>query len=582
MSKKQQGDLQLLMRLWLYVKPSWPLILLGALLIPVALLFELAQPYLLKVAIEKHIEPKLLSGLEGIVFAYIGCVVAYAFASFAQQYCLQLVGQKAMHRLRKGAYQHVMGQGRSFFDHTPIGTLLTRLTTDVESINEMFANGVITLIADLLKLLAILGVMFYLSVELTLVVLVTLPLLMVIVNYARKLMRTSFRIIRHKLAAMNAHMQEHLSGLAVVQLFQMERDAKKSFVKENSDFRDAYHTSNKADATIYALVEAVSIMAIALVAWYATGDSETAFSVALIIAFIEYINKFFLPVRDLSAKYGVMQSAMAAIERLSALLDSQVDDAPVIERPTTSSKGLVEFREVCFAYRLANPILHDISFSVPQGTHIALVGATGSGKSTIIKLLTRLYDPQEGAIFLAGRNIASLEGTAVRKQITTITQDTFLFNGTLGSNLRAGTTASDEEILAVLSELGGEELLMTKEDGSIDLTRAVSSRGANLSAGQRQLVAFARALLRRTEILILDEATAQIDPHSERIIEKALEALTKNRTTISIAHRLSTIRRADTILVLRKGMIVEHGTYDELVAQKGVFAALEKSFSRSS
>ncbi|HUH01792.1 MAG TPA: ABC transporter ATP-binding protein [Kofleriaceae bacterium] len=585
-------DARLMKRLWGFVRPHWRLAMLAMFFVPITVAFEVAQPYLLKLAIDDYIAASTptTDGLGWIALGYVGLVLAQSLSSFAQLYCLQLLGQRSMHDLRLTTYRHVLSQRAAFFDRMPVGRLLTRMTNDIESINEMFASGVITLVADFVKLVAIVVIMLTLNVELALITFLVLPLLVVMVDWARRVMRNSFREIRVKLAQLNAYVAEHLSGIRVVQLFRRERSAQRSYDAINAGYRDAYLGAIRADATMYAGVEAIAVVSVACIAWWAGGRiGEGVLTVGLVVAFIEYVNKFFVPIKDLSAKYTVMQSAMASAERITALLDTTEPDAPtrMRERPPTApdpDAPALELRDVDFAYRPSEPVLRRVSLTVPHGRTVAIVGATGSGKSTIIKLLTRLYEADAGSIRIGGVEVGEIEARALRQRITVISQDVFLFSGSVRDNvalgLREPVPGVDEDriVRAALARVGAARMLERREHGLDD---EVAERGANFSAGERQLIAFARALVRDPEILVLDEATAHVDPEAEGLIEAGLRELVKDRTTLVIAHRLSTIRNADQILVMARGQIVERGTHDELVARGGVYASLERTFARS-
>jgi ATP-binding cassette subfamily B protein len=577
-------DFRLMLRLWRYVKPHWPFLAIGLLLIPLMIALELAQPYVLKQAIDVNIASGDPDGLGRLALLYVGLVVGATLLSFGQLYALQLLGQRSMHDLRQAIYRHVITRRAAFYDRVPVGRLLTRMTSDVEAINEMFASGVVTLVADFVKLLAIIGVMLALNVKLTLFTFVTLPILIVLVGWSRSVMRRSFRAIRVKLAAMNAFLAEHLSGIKVVQLFAREKKAAAVYGEINTEYRVAYLGVIKADSGMYAIVEALGVCSAAAIAWYSGGQIlKGAVTVGLIVAFVEYVNKFFIPIRDFSAKYTVMQGAMAAVERITELLDTEEDDAPPREPPegarltTDRDAPVVELEDVEFAYRPGDPVLRGVSLSVERGETVAVVGATGSGKSTLIRLLARLYEPQSGSIKVSGVDVRDLDPTDLRARLTFVSQDVFLFAGTLADNVRLGRLdATDEQVAEALDRVGATRLIGRRE-GAMDAR--VDERGQNFSAGERQLIAFARALLREPDILILDEATAHVDPEAEELIERGLETLMEGRTSFVIAHRLSTIRSADRIVVMQRGEIVEEGSHAELVAAGGVYARLERSFS---
>ena len=585
-------DLRLIRRLWPFVRPHWRLLILTALIMPLTIGLDLAQPYVLKVAIVDHIAVGKLAGLEYLILIMLGLIAAQAAFGFLEQWALQLVGQRSMHGLRLSIYDHVLRQRAAFFDKIPVGRLMTRMTNDIESINEMFASGVVTLFADVIRMLAIVVIMFSLDVKLTLMTFLTLPFLFVLVNYARNAMRRSFRAIRVRLAAMNAFVQEHLSGIRVVHLLGRQAIARTEYDEINAGHRDAYLDSIRADSAMYALVEAIGVSAIAAIAWWSAraygGDPGTTIAtVGLVAVFIEYINKFFIPVRDLSAKYAVMQGAMAATERITQLLDTDEPDAPPARpaarpaRPADDDAGAVYFDTVRFSYG-AEPVLNGLTMKVPRGATVAVVGATGSGKSTLIKLLTRLYEIEGGGIRIDGVDVRDLPVESLRRRVTVVSQDVFMFAGTVADNVRLGSGASDEQVDRALAGVGLDRMLARRaKPGQALRELPVTERGTNFSAGERQLVAFARALVRDPEFLVLDEATAHVDPEAESLIETGVARLMHGRTTLVIAHRLSTIRNADLIVVVDRGVVVEQGTHEQLVAAGGVYAALERTFRRA-
>jgi ATP-binding cassette, subfamily B, multidrug efflux pump len=604
-------DLVLIGRLLPFVKPHLRLALLTALLMPCTIAFELGQPYLFKLAIVDHIAAGKPDGLQWIAAGFLGLVLLQSLSSYFEQWSLQLVGQRSMHGLRLTIYRHVMAQRAAFFDRIPVGRLMTRMTNDIESINEMFASGVVTLFADVIRMTAIVVIMFSLDVTMTLMTFCTLPLLFILVNYARSAMRRSFREIRVRLAAMNAFVQEHLSGMRVIQLLGRAKIASAEYDEINAGHRDAYLDSIRADAAMYALVEAIGVIAVAMIAWWASagGYGNTIATVGLVVVFIDYINKFFIPVRDLSAKYAVMQGAMAAAERITQLLDTNELDGVLEAKPDAASAKpgavaeaevavsspklgadadadadaaskpgslAVRFQGVTFSYG-KEPVLRGIDLDVATGTTVAVVGATGSGKSTLIKLLTRLYDHGGGRIEMAGTDIRDLSLADLRRRVTVVSQDVVMFNGTLAENIALGLDVSREQILDAARKVGLDRAL-ERRNATID--ERVAERGQNFSSGERQLIAFARAMVRNPELLILDEATAHVDPEAEELIERGVSALMTGRTTLVIAHRLTTIRNADQIVVLNRGTVVERGTHDQLVATGGLYAALERTFRR--
>ncbi len=571
-------DLALLRRLWPFIRPHWRLLAAWALFMPLTIAFELAQPALFRYALTTHILTGDTAMLPIDAALYMGLVLLQGGSSFCEIWFLQLAGQRTMHALRIALFEKVLAQRAAFFDRIPVGRLMTRMTNDIESLNEMFAQGAITLVADFVKMAAIVVVMLLIDVKLTLLVMVTMPLLIVLVEYSRRLMRASFRQIRVRLAAMNAFAQEHLSGIKVVQLLGRARDAQREYNEINAGHRDAYLGQIRADSAMYAVVEAIVSLAIGLVIWVAAGrNSDDIAMIGVVVVFIEYTNRFFIPVRDLSQKYAVMQGAMAANERIVQLLDTEEPDGPALPaEPAADTNAAVELTGVHFSYG-AEPILRGVDMKVPKGASVAIVGATGSGKSTVIKLLTRLYEREQGLIRLRGTDIRAIPLADLRRRITVVSQDVTLFAGTLADNIAMGQTYDRAQLEEAARRVGLDRALARRDSG---LDTKVAERGTNFSAGERQLVAFARALVRNPELLILDEATAHVDPEAEALIERGVAELMKGRTTLVIAHRLSTIRHADLIVVMDKGQVIEQGSHDELVARGGFYAALERTFSR--
>ena len=583
-------DVRLIKRIAKYVRPHRALLGAWVLFMLAGIACELAQPAMFVYALNNHILKDHIDKLPLDALAYIGLVLAQGIAGFFDQWFLQLAGQRTMHDLRISIFDHVLAQRAAFFDRIPVGRLMTRMTNDIESLNEMFAQGAITLIADAVKAIGIIVVMLSIDVDLSLMTFATLPLVIILVEVARRAMRKSFRQIRVRLAAMNAFAQEHLFGIRVIHLLGRNRTALREYDEINAGHRDAYLLQIRADAAMYALVEAIGYIAIGLIIWYAAGHRlENAATIGVVVVFIEYINKFFIPIRDLSSKYAVMQGAMAASERIFQLLDTQEFDgasSPGTTQgdpdgaPADKHAPAIEMSTVHFSYG-AEPVLRGIDLRVPRGATVAVVGATGSGKSTVIKLLTRLYERGRGAIRLDGVDIRDLSLSELRSRITVVSQDVTLFAGSLRDNITLGKPHSPEAITAAVKRVGLDRALARRaSEGKNPLDEPVAERGANFSAGERQLVAFARALLRDPEVLVLDEATAHVDPEAEVLIEKGVHELMKGRTTLVIAHRLSTIRNSDLIVVMDKGVVVEQGTHDELVAKGGLYAALEKTFRR--
>jgi ATP-binding cassette subfamily B protein len=568
-------DGALLRRIFTYVWPYRLLIGLSIALLPIAAVIELVQPWLLKKAIDEHIAVGRLPGLDVLGVLYLLALLGQSGTAFAQTYLTQLVGQKAMNDLRVQVHTHVLSLSAAFFDRTPLGRLMTRLTSDVEALTEMFASGLVSLVSDFVRLGIILAVIFRIDWRLALFSLATAPFLYGVAAFFRGWVRDAFREIRAKLARLNAFLQEHLSGIKVVQVFAREAKVDAEFDVINVEYRRANSRAIFADASLYSIVEAVGSIAVASLLWYGGGRiARGTLTFGVVVMFIQYLEKFFAPIRDLSTKYTVMQQAMAAAERVFTLLDTSSPDAPRTSDAAAgpASGALIELDHVTFGYRENRPVLSDVSLKIGRGETVAIVGATGAGKSTIIKLLPRLYDASGGVIRLAGVDTRSLDRQALRRRVIVVSQDVFMFSGTLRDNIGLGDPdITDARIIEAARRVGADRVLASRPEG---LDAVVTERGSNFSAGERQLVAFARALARDPEILVLDEATASVDPETERVIERGIAELMRGRTSIVIAHRLSTIRRASRILVIHHGRIAEEGTHDQLLAQGGQYALL--------
>ncbi len=572
-------DRTLLRRIFSYVWPYWKQLAVAVALLPVISFCEIAQPYLLKRAIDEHIAVKRLAGLDHIGLLYLAALIGQYGAAFGQIYLTQVIGQRGMNDLRVRIHRHVLSLSAAFFDRTPVGRLMTRLTSDVEALNEMFASGIVSLLGDVIRLGFILVAIIGIDWRLALFSMGSAPVLFAIAAFFRRWVRDAFREIRLKLARMNAFLQEHLSGIKVVQVFAREERVYGEFDVINVDYRRANARAITADAALYSIVEAVGAIAVAGLLWH--GGSRIAggtLTIGILVAFVEYLGKFFAPIRDLSTKYTVMQQAMAAAERVFMLLDTNEPDAkvvvdvPVAAGAEIEAAPLIELDRVTFGYRPDRPVLNDVSLSITAGETLAVVGATGAGKSTLIKLLPRLYDVQSGAIRVGGADVRTIDPRALRRRIVVVSQDVFMFSGTLRSNIALGdVTLTDEQIWTAARRVGADRVIASRPGG---LDARVIERGANFSAGERQVCAFARALAHDPEILILDEATASVDPETERVIERGIGELQRGRTSIVIAHRLTTVQRASRIVVIHHGRIAEEGGHAALLAQGGIYARL--------
>ena len=577
-------DRALLRRVFQYVWPYRALLIGAVVLLPVIAGFEVVLPILLKKAIDEHIAVGRLEGLDRIGVLYLLALLGQYAGMFAHLYLTQLMGQRAMNDLRLRLHHHVLSLAASFFDRTPVGRLMTRLTSDVESVNDMFASGIVSLLGDVVRMTAFLVAMFSIDWRLALFSMGSAPILFGIAGLFRRVVRDAFREIRAKLARLNSFLQEHLSGMKIVQAFAQEARIAGQFDEINFAYRQANTRAITADAALYSIVEAVGSIAIAGLLWH--GGLRIAggtLTFGVVVAFIEYLGKFFGPIRDLSTKYTVMQQAMAAAERIFALLDTVEPDAPVrADLPTSAPAAgatvplagapLIQLDHVTFGYRPDRPVLIDVSLNIARGETVAIVGATGAGKSSLIKLLPRLYEPLAGVVRLGGADIRTMDAAALRRRLVVVSQDVFLFAGTLGENIGLGAPdATPERMAEAARRVGADRVVASRPEG---LHATVVERGANFSAGERQLIAFARALCRDPEILILDEATASVDPETERLIERGIGELMQGRTSIVIAHRLSTIQRASRIVVVHRGRIAEEGTHAQLLDHDGIYAKL--------
>ena len=567
-------DIGMIRRLWQFIIPYKRLFFLSLLLLPLQQAFGLAQPYLMKVGIDRYIASKDLWGLQSVMLLFLAALIGETITVFAQYYFSMLVAQRCLADLRVAIFSHVQKLPTSYFDRNPVGRLVTRMTTDVDVLQEMFAAGVITLASDFVMVIWIVGIMFYLDIELALVSLALIPPMALAINFFRVKARRTYRQIRVRIARINAYLGEAISGMAVIQLFAREQKTYREFEALNADHRDAYHLSNLYEAGLYSMVEAAGSVSVGLLLWYGGGEVlHGIIGIGTLVAFNEYIHRFFVPLRDFSQKYTVMQSAMASAERIFQLLDTPVDIAnPRIPQVPKPFRGEVVFDRVWFHYKPGESILKNVSFRIEPGEKVAVVGATGSGKTTTIKLLNRLYDIQKGSIKVSGVDVRDWDLRALRRHIGVVLQDVFLFSGDVRTNLALGNPSIPLERIREAGEIANADRFIRRlPDG---YAAQVRERGSNFSGGQRQLLSLARVLVYQPEILVMDEATSSIDTETEALIQDALEKVMRDRTCLLIAHRLSTIRNADRIIVLHHGEVREVGSHAELMDQQGIYYRL--------
>lgn len=564
-------DARLMRRLLTYLRPYRWYVVLSLLLLMLASALQLTRPYLVKLAFDEHIAIGDGPGLNQIALLFLGVLLLEFAMGYGQIYIMEWIGQKAMFDLRGKLFGHIQSMHLGFYDKNPTGRLLTRVTSDVNALNELFASGVVDIVGNLIMIGGILIVMFSLSVKLSLVTFIIIPLILVATIMFRVKVRDSYREIRIQLAKLNAFTQEHLAGMTEVQNFVQEDKTMKRYAKINGELMDQHKRSVLLYAVFFPVVEIIGAISTALIVWYGGGQVvQQAISFGTLVAFFQYVEMFYRPIRDLAEKYNILQAAMAASERIFNILDT----SPAITAPTAAHRldgydGTIKFDRVNFAYNADHPVLNDVSFEIGSGEKVALVGATGSGKTTTVSLMCRLYDVNSGAIMLNGAEIRQLDPREVRAQVGLVLQDVFLFSGSIQDNITLGNEQiSDEQVRAAAERVGLLPFVNRLEHG---FAHKVGERGSSLSVGQRQLISFARALAYNPRVLILDEATSSVDNETENIIQQAIHRLFEGRTSVVVAHRLSTIREADKILVFHKGRIVEQGRHEELLKQHGVY-----------
>jgi ATP-binding cassette, subfamily B, multidrug efflux pump len=614
-------DARLMKRLLTYLHPYRWQVAVALVAIVLKAGADVLGPYLTKVAIDKYLashreahslldrflSDRPLTGIAQIAAMYIGLLLASFLLEFAQTYIMQWTGQKVMFDLRSQIFRHLQRLHISFFDKNPVGRLVTRVTSDVDALNEMFTAGVVSIFEDIFVLAGILVIMLNMSWRLALITFAVLPLIFYATSIFRRKVRESYRRIRIAIAKINAYLQEHVTGIVVLQLFNREKRSYEEFEKINRTHMEAFKDAILAHAIYYPVVEVLSATAIAGVVWFGGNQVLRNFvTLGVLVAFMQYAQRFFRPIQDLSEKYNILQSAMASSERIFKLIDAPAEIVSPATPRVPQGPGSIEFDHVWFAYRTmaqaaeeaaskgeklkvgvapsngheGSPVkpsgegeydwvLRDVSFSIDPGETVAIVGHTGAGKTTIISLLLRFYDVQKGAIRIDGVDIRDMELTDLRRRYGVVLQDPFLFSGTVADNIRLGTRGiEDESVENAAEQVNVADFIRSLPGG---FAEEVRERGSTLSTGQKQLISFARALAHNPKILILDEATSSVDTETEFRVREALTRMVEGRTSIIIAHRLSTIQRADKIIVMHKGQVREIGSHQQLLAQHGIY-----------
>ena len=608
-------DSRLMRRLLTYLRPYRWQVAIALLSILFKAFADVLGPYLTKVAIDRYLaptkesssgmwswlSPRPLAGIGQIAAVYVGLLIFSFLLEFLQTYYMQWTGQKVMFDLRSQIFRHLQRMHVAFYDKNPVGRLVTRVTTDVDALNEMFTSGVVSIFEDIFVLAGIVGIMLCMNWKLALITFAVLPLIVVATKIFRDKVRDSYRRIRTAIARINAYLQEHVSGMVVLQLFNRERKAYERFAEINRSHMDAFKDAIMAYSVYYPVVEILSSVAIASVIWFGGKDViakttvssvaiefrwptimsfhlvTTVASLGVLVAFMQYAQRFFRPIMDFSEKYNILQSAMAASERIFKLLDTKIDvTSPAItKRP--QGPGRIEFDHVWFAYNTGGAtepdwVLRDVNFVLEPGETVAVVGHTGAGKTTLISLLMRFYDVQRGAVRIDGVDIKEMNLDELRIRFGVVLQDPFLFSGTVEGNIRLGTARiQDADVEQAAEDVNLADFIRTLPGG---FKEEVRERGSTLSTGQKQLISFARALAHNPKILILDEATSSVDTETEFRVRDALNRMVEGRTALIIAHRLSTIQRADKIIVMHKGQVREMGSHQQLLAQRGIYYKL--------
>jgi len=591
-------DARLMRRLLQYLRPYKAQVALALAAIIAASVLQLAQPYLMKLAIDRYIANGDLRGVDRIAAAFLGILLASFVLEYVQTWTLQMTGQRIMVDMRLEIYRHLQRIDLQFYDRNPVGRLMTRVTTDVDAINDMFTSGVVSIFGDIFTLAGIMIVLVMMDWRLAFVAFAVLPLIVFVTQWFRRNVRESYRTVRAWVARINAFLQEHITGMSTVQLFRREGRSFDRFDDINRRHRDANIDSIFFYAVFYPAVEVIGALASALIIWFGgRWTLQGTLTMGSLVAFLLYSGRFFRPISDMSEKFNVLQAAMASSERIFTMLDTPIkivsgsgirdvgSEGPELERPNVGSRfpgpgsrpessreGHIVFDHVSFAYDGENEVLRDVSFDVLPGQRVGIVGATGAGKSTLISLLLRFYDVTRGRILVDGVDVRQMDLARLRRLFSLVLQDVQLFSGTIAANIRLGESSiTDDAVRRAAEAVHANRFIERLPAG---YASPVAERGATLSVGQKQLLSFARALAFNPRILVLDEATSSVDTETELLIRDALKVLMAGRTTIAIAHRLSTIQDMDKILVLHKGQLRESGRHQDLLTQRGLYYKL--------
>ncbi len=567
-------DAKLIRRLWAFVKPHRMLAVVGLVLLLLSSLNDLAGPYFTQQAIDHYIRPGRLNGYGHLAALWALIIVLNFGARYWQSFAMNLLGQRVMFDLRNAIFSHLQRMSLAYFDHTPVGVLVTRMTNDVDALNQLLTSGLVAVIGDLFSLVVIAGFLLWVNWQMALIVFAIMPIVIAITAVMRTQMRETYRAIRTRIGRINGFLQEAISGVLTIQLFNHERRSVEEFDRLNDDYLRANLRSVALFAIFMPLMSFIGSLTFALILWVGGGRViQGALTLGTLVLFLQLSDRLYQPIRDLSEKYNILQAAMAASERIFGILDEparDLDEPGAIRLPAL--QGAIALDHVWFAYQDEDWVLRDVSITIAPGEKVAVVGATGAGKTSLISLLTRFYEVQQGAVTVDGHDVRMLSRSDLRRHIGVILQDPFIFTGTVAENIALGEVMPRSRIEAAARAVNADRFIRRLPQG---YDQPLHERGSDLSTGQKQLIAFARALAFDPAVLmVLDEATANVDTATEAVIQDSLVTLMEGRTSIIIAHRLSTIRHVDRIVVLHRGRVVETGSHAELLARRGVYFRL--------